>query len=232
MTRIDDDPWKDQRMGLFSAPRRRTGHPRTPGARWLSDSSDELYFWRRSRNQHRVDVMRANPATGSVEVVIEERLNTYVEHQTPRRLANGDLIWWSERDGWAHLYRIAPDGSVVARLTEGPWHVSGVAEVDEEQGYVYLRGNAREAGRGSLLPASLPGAAERAGAGAPEPRRLRPPGEPVTHDPLLREQLSRVNTVPSHHAPRRRGPEDHGAGGGGLLLSSWPPGTSFPSRST
>jgi dipeptidyl-peptidase 4 len=146
-TRIDDDPWTDQRMGLFSAPPPPDRTPEDPpGNVWISDSSDELYFWRRSRNQHRVDVMRANPATGAVEVVIEERLNTYVEHQTPRRLANGDLVWWSERDGWAHLYRIAPDGSVVARLTEGPWHVSGVAEVDEDAGYVYLRANAREAG--------------------------------------------------------------------------------------
>ncbi len=147
MQRIDDDPWKDQRMGLFSAPAPRDRTPEDPpGALWLSDQADELYFWRRSRNQHRVDVMRANPATGQVEVVIEERLNTYVEHQTPRRLANGDLIWWSERDGWAHLYRVAPDGSDVARLTRGPWHIGGVVDVDEDRGWVYFRGNAREEG--------------------------------------------------------------------------------------
>ncbi|TVP45954.1 MAG: S9 family peptidase [Gemmatimonadales bacterium] len=146
-SKIDDDPWKDQRMGLWSAPAPDDRTPEDPpGARWISDRSDELLFWRRSRDQKRVDVMRANPATGEVEVIIEERLNTYVEHQTPRRLANGDLIWWSERDGWAHLYRIAPDGSVVARLTEGPWHVSGVEELDEERGFVYLRANAREVG--------------------------------------------------------------------------------------
>ncbi len=147
MTRIDDEPWKDQRMGLWSAPpppERTLADP--PGSVWLSEDPEQLYFWRRSRNQHRVDVLRANPATGAVEVVVEERLNTYVEHQTPRRLGNGDLIWWSERDGWAHLYRIAPDGAVVARLTEGPWHVSGVSAVDEERGWIYLRANAREAG--------------------------------------------------------------------------------------
>ncbi len=147
MSRIDDDPWVDQRMGLFSAPVPADRQPEDPpGARWLSDRSDELYFWRRSRNQHRVDLMVANPATGEVRVVVEERLNTYVEHQTPRRLANGDLLWWSERDGWAHLYRHAPDGRLVARLTEGPWHISGIRGVDEERGWVYFQGNAREAG--------------------------------------------------------------------------------------
>ena len=148
MGRIDDEPWKDQRMGIFSD----FNFPGTfdreviRQSRWLSDRSDELYFWRRSRDQHRVDVMRADPATGEVTAVIEERLNTYVEHQTPRRLANGDLIWWSERDGWAHLYRYAPDGTVRNRLTEGPWHVDGLMEVNEDDGYALVRGNAREEG--------------------------------------------------------------------------------------
>jgi len=154
MKRIDDDPWKDQRMGLMTDPtatgRRfaaRSGEDNEPNIRkWLSPSSNELYFWRRSRNQHRVDLMVADPATGNVRAVIEERLNTYVEHQSPRRLANGDLIWWSERDGWAHLYRYGPDGTLKARLTEGPWHVAGVAEVDEARGVVFFNANAREPG--------------------------------------------------------------------------------------
>lgn len=157
MQAIDDEPWKDQRMGTFSAPSSGGnffffggggggGSDEPPITKWLSDRSDELYFWRRSRNQHRVDVLRADPATGTVTTVIEERLNTYVEHQPPRRLANGDLVWWSERDGWAHLYRYAPDGTVRARLTEGPWHVDGMMGVNEERGYLVFRGNAREAG--------------------------------------------------------------------------------------
>jgi len=153
---IDDEPWKDQRMGVFSDFRGGgffffgggggAGSTEPSISRWLSDQPDELYFWRRSRNQHRVDVLRADPATGEVDVVIEERLNTYVEHQSPRRLENGDLIWWSERDGWAHLYRYAPDGTVRARLTEGPWHVDAFMGINEDRGYAVFRANGREAG--------------------------------------------------------------------------------------
>jgi len=154
MKKIDDDPWKDQRMRLYSDPTPqsdgfavRSGEDREPSIRkWLSPNSNELYFYRQSRDQHRVDVMVADPATGEVRAVIEERLNTYVESQTPRRLENGDLIWWSERDGWAHLYRYGADGSAKGRLTEGPWHVSGISGVDETRGVVFLRGNAREDG--------------------------------------------------------------------------------------
>lgn len=147
MTRVDDDPWKDQRLGLFDAPTpvdRQDHEP--PRDIWLSDESSELYFWRRSRDQHRVDVMVYDPGTQQVRTVIEERLNTYVEHQTPRLLDNGDLVWWSEQDGWAHLYRYSPDGTLVARLTEGPWHVGGILGVDDAQGWVYFRGNNREEG--------------------------------------------------------------------------------------
>jgi dipeptidyl aminopeptidase/acylaminoacyl peptidase len=156
MKKLDDTPWKDQRMGLFTDPRGGGFGLGFAGAggdrdepiirRWLSGKSTELYFWRRSRNQHRVDVLVADPATGAVKVVIEERLNTYVEHQSPRRLANGDLVWWSERDGWAHLYRFGPDGTLKARLTEGPWHVSQMIGLDERAGFLYFTANAREKG--------------------------------------------------------------------------------------
>ena len=153
MKQIDDRPWQDQRMGIFNDPAGGGGFGFGGGntgeirmTKWMSDRSDELYFWRRSRNQHRVDLMVADPVTGSVRPVIEERLNTYVEHQSPRRLANGDLLWWSEQDGWGHLYRYSPDGRLVARLTEGPWRVGGIAGVDEERGWVFFSANAREPG--------------------------------------------------------------------------------------
>jgi dipeptidyl aminopeptidase/acylaminoacyl peptidase len=154
MKRLDDSPWKDQRMGIFDDPDDSGGggfgggggDDEIPITKWLSDRPDELYFWRRSRDQQRVDVMVADPATGTVRPVIEERLNTYIEHQSPRRLANGDLVWWSERDGWGHLYRYSPDGSVVARLTEGPWRVDGIAGVDEERGWIFFSANGREEG--------------------------------------------------------------------------------------
>ena len=103
----------------------RGGEDREPSIRrWYSPNSNELYFQRRSRDQHRVDVLVADPATGEVRAVIEERLNTYVETQTPRRLENGDLIWWSERDGWGHLYRYGADGTEKGRLTEGSRRLS------------------------------------------------------------------------------------------------------------
>jgi dipeptidyl aminopeptidase/acylaminoacyl peptidase len=139
--------WQDQTMGIYNA--RTFNYPDNDEPRitkWLSPEPNEMYFSRRSRDQHRVDVARVDPATGEVTVVIEERLNTYVESQQPDRLENGDLVWWSERDGWAHLYLFGPDGTERARLTEGPWAVRRLLGVDEEIGAAFFIGNAREEG--------------------------------------------------------------------------------------
>ncbi|HEX9887562.1 MAG TPA: DPP IV N-terminal domain-containing protein, partial [Longimicrobiales bacterium] len=68
MKSIDDEPWKDQRMGVYSEPGQGGGFGGGGGGggggrdepnirKWLSDRPDELYFWRRSRDQHRVDLM-------------------------------------------------------------------------------------------------------------------------------------------------------------------------------
>jgi len=81
-----------------------------------------------------------------VEVLVEERLNTYQEQQPPFRFDNGDFVWWSERDGWAHLYLYDADGNLKTRLTEGPWHVSGVMGIDNATGRIYFQANDREEG--------------------------------------------------------------------------------------
>lgn len=147
MVKVESDQFKDQRIGIFTACRFTYPDANEPfRSIWLGPTSDELWFWRRSRDQHKVDVVAANTTTGAVRVVIEERLNTYVEHQRLEMLGNGDLIWWSERDGWAHLYRFAPDGTLRHRLTEGPWHVSGVEAIDETRGTLVFTANARERG--------------------------------------------------------------------------------------
>jgi dipeptidyl-peptidase-4 len=147
MTQVAMDPWKDQRLFTFSSRQFRYPDSEEPSRTlWLSDNSDQLHFWRRSRDQHRVDVMVADAATGDVQLLIEERLNTYVESQRLELLASGDMIWWSERDGWAHLYRFAPDGTLRNRLTEGPWSVRRVVGIDESAGVVYFQANGREGG--------------------------------------------------------------------------------------
>src|SRR3546814_13778134 len=54
-------------------------------------------------------------------------------------MADGSLIWWSERSGHGHLYHYV-DGKFVA-LTSGPWEVTGLVGVDEAKGRLYFTAN-------------------------------------------------------------------------------------------
>jgi dipeptidyl-peptidase-4 len=45
-------------------------------------------------------------------------------------LKDGSVIWWSERDGFGHLYRFA--GGRWTQLTKGPWVVERLAGVDQD----------------------------------------------------------------------------------------------------
>jgi dipeptidyl aminopeptidase/acylaminoacyl peptidase len=208
MTTIDDIPWKDQRMGIFNDPSGGgsffgfgrgggggTDEPRI--TKWLSDDPNELLFWRRSRDQHRVDVLAADPATGEVRVVIEERLNTYVEHQSPRRLANGDLLWWSERDGWAHIYRYGSDGTLKDRLTQGPWHVAGMMDVDETRGLVFFRANAREQGEDPYYMHTYRVGLDGSGLALLNPGNFDHRSVMSESSRYFVDNYSRVNTVPA-----------------------------------
>jgi len=115
-------------------------------SQWISDDPNELWYMRTSRDLHKVDLIRRDLATGEETMLVQEEMNVYLDTQSPTPLDDGGFIWWSERDGWAHLYRYDADGNEVARLTEGPWHVGGVVRVDDDRGQVFFTANAREEG--------------------------------------------------------------------------------------
>jgi dipeptidyl aminopeptidase/acylaminoacyl peptidase len=209
MTKIDDDPSKDQTMGVSVEPRAGGGNffgfgrgggggaIEVPIAKWLSDEPDELYFYRASRDLHRIDLMVADPETGEVRAVIEERMNTYQEQQPPRRMANGDIIWWSERDGWAHLYRYGSDGTLKNRLTQGPWHVDGLVGVDETQGFVLFRGNGREEGEDPYYMHMYRVGLDGSGLALLNPGEFDHRSSASESNRFFVDNYSRVNTVPA-----------------------------------
>ncbi|HJR57963.1 MAG TPA: DPP IV N-terminal domain-containing protein, partial [Vicinamibacterales bacterium] len=142
--------FKDQTMSIATAPapsvRRDPRQP--PASRWLSDSSGKLYFTRLSRDMHKLDVCVADTATGEVKTLIEERLNTYIESRPLRLVNNGqELIFWSERDGWAHFYLYdAITGQLKNRITEGEFVSTGIDNVDDKLRVMYFNAAGREPG--------------------------------------------------------------------------------------
>ncbi|MEO7277944.1 MAG: prolyl oligopeptidase family serine peptidase, partial [Sphingomicrobium sp.] len=101
-----------------------------------------LYVQVQNRAQDRLNVLAVDPATG--------RSSTYfTEAAAPQHWINiaddykflddGSLIWWSERDGFGHLYRFA-DGKWT-QLTRGPWVVTSLAGVDQQSHHLLFGAN-------------------------------------------------------------------------------------------
>ncbi len=140
--------FQDQTVGLMTA--RYPASSRDDDYRpslWLSETSDKLYFSRTSRDLKRIDVCYADTSTGEVKVLIEERLNTYVELRSLGFIGNGkELVQWSERDGWAHFYLYDGNGGLKKQLTSGPFHCENILGIDEQNRVMYFTANGREKG--------------------------------------------------------------------------------------
>ena len=137
---INTDRFKDQTISLASAPRENLNESRV----WLGDDS-KFFLTRVSRDLKRVDICSYTIGEDTIRPVIEERLNTYIE---TRPLAISDdkkeLIHWSERDGWAHLYLYDTEGNLKNKITKGAWHVDQILRVDSKNRTIYFVANGRE----------------------------------------------------------------------------------------
>jgi dipeptidyl aminopeptidase/acylaminoacyl peptidase len=169
MTRIKSDRFKDQTLQIATAPvsprfastgrgggggGQAVANPDAPPPQWLSDTADKLYFLRSSRDLHKVDAAVASPDTGEVKVLVEERLNTYIETK-PLRLANNgqDLIFWSERTGWGHYYLYdATTGALKNAMTSGEYVTMNVEAVDDKARVAYISAVGKEAGEDPYYP--------------------------------------------------------------------------------
>ncbi len=144
--KIKTDTFPDQVVNVFNAPRlEKNRDDRRKPALWLASSNDKIYFSRTSRDLKRIDVCVADTKSGAVKVLVEERLNTYVEIKTPGLINNGqEFIQWSERDGWGHFYLYSGDGTLKNQITSGPFHCDRIEGIDAKNRVLYFSANGRE----------------------------------------------------------------------------------------
>ena len=147
MQRIGIELFKDQEVAAWSADmeKKMRDEEHRP-LKWLGDDN-RFYFSRTSRDLKKVDVCSYDITSSKVNVLVEERLNTYIEIRKPLFFNNGkEFIHWSEQDGWAHLYHYDADGKLKGQVTSGPWHVEEIEGFDEKTKTVYFTANGKEAG--------------------------------------------------------------------------------------
>ncbi len=114
-------------------------------ARWRGDKGDAVHFLQASRDARTLELRRLDPATGATNTVLRETGKTRVD-PTPelgdptmtRVLDSGEVLWWSQRDGWGHLYLHAPEGGKVVQVTTGQWLVRSLLWVDQQRRQVWF----------------------------------------------------------------------------------------------
>ena len=120
---------------------------------WYPDGS-HVAFVSSSRDHKTATVRVADARTGEVRTLLEETMPTQVgDAAFPEDLwrvlpASDELIWWSQRDDWTHLYLYdLSTGRLKNRITRGEGNVTEVVRVDEEARVIYFLGQGKEPGR-------------------------------------------------------------------------------------
>jgi dipeptidyl aminopeptidase/acylaminoacyl peptidase len=144
---------------------------------WTKDSRKFRfsYLTRASKSMYLVE---SDAETGAIKVLAKDTSKTWVETNPQGRpswtvTADGsDVIWWSERDGWPHLWRFdgtagimtvvstdqSQDGDAAGKvnvtttgevkvknqITAGAWAAGDVYFVDEVRRQIYFTGRGRE----------------------------------------------------------------------------------------
>jgi len=106
---------------------------------WSKDGRT-LFVQRQSRDQKTLDLLAVDPVTGASHVLFTETSKTWINlNKDFRSLADGSLIWGSERSGFHHLYRWA-EGRFTP-ITQGDWVMTGLVGVDEANHRLFFTGN-------------------------------------------------------------------------------------------
>jgi dipeptidyl-peptidase-4 len=96
------------------------------------------------REQTWLDLNLADADTGRVRTLLRETTKAWVnENGNPIWLKDGSFLWFSERSGFKHLYRVGADGAVINQVTSGRWDVRTFYGVDQADGFVYFAATER-----------------------------------------------------------------------------------------
>ena len=129
---------------------------------WRQDSH-AVTFEYNQRGHQVYRVIEVNATTGKARAVIEETSKTFIRYamvapnagltdlgrQYRHDIGDGkEIIWMSERDGWAHLYLYdGVTGQVKNQITKGNWIVHSVERVDDAARQIYFTASGMDAGK-------------------------------------------------------------------------------------
>lgn len=122
----------------------KTGEPLDQYLTNLAWSPDEKYFYiaHLNRDQNHMQLIKYDATTGEpVKILFEEKDNEFVEPLNPMIFlpkSNNRFLWFSERDGYNHLYLYDTEGNLIKQVTQGKWVIMSFNGFDKTGKYFYI----------------------------------------------------------------------------------------------
>ena len=125
------------------------------GMGWWAKDSRRAYFVDQARDYKSIKVIELETKTGDTRNLLLESSKTNASlapsvYDYPNFLPlpkTGELIWWSERTDWGHLYLYDLEtGNLKHQITQGDWLVREVLKVDAERREVFVQTAGRSDG--------------------------------------------------------------------------------------
>lgn len=114
-----------------------------------------------NREQNHVWLNKYDVKTGNlVKTLFEETHDKYVEPEHPVWFIPGnnkEFLWWSERDGFMHLYRYNTNGDLLGQVTKGKWVTLKILGLDDTKKNILVQGTDESGLNTSVYSASLDG---------------------------------------------------------------------------
>ncbi|HXX63623.1 MAG TPA: S9 family peptidase [Bacteroidota bacterium] len=149
-----------------------TSYEYLTGVTWLP-IADSVAVQTMNRAQTRVDLYLVDGRTAEASHVLAETDSAWVHMYTPLFLkSKPELLWISDRSGYAHIYRYGLDGSLKNQITSGKWSLrpfgtraiyeeSPVLALDEKESRVYFCAGEHSSLERHLYSVSLTGGKPR-----------------------------------------------------------------------
>ena len=192
------DPEEQQYISIFSKRRKPSSLRDDFRPILLLSEKGKIYFHTISRDRQSLKICVADINSGAVQVLIEDKTNTYFYETKPVYLIKNEtqMIHWSERDGWGHFYRYDINGNLLNRITKGSFHSDNINYVDEKTNTMYFTAHGFD---NSIDPyyehtykISLTGGTPR----ALNPGNFNTSSRPSDNHKYFVNNYSRVNTIP------------------------------------
>lgn len=110
---------------------------------WSPDEK-QIYIAVLNRDQNYLKLNKYDAKTGDfLHTLFEEKSDTWVEPEHPLTFLKNrpdQFVWFSERDGWQHLYIYTTNGQFVQQITQGEWNVTEILGFDKTGEHLLIEG--------------------------------------------------------------------------------------------